>query len=57
MTRTRALPLRRLLAAALASGLLLGGTPIAAQAPAAPLKAKAPKADEKVKFGGNLRKN
>ena len=57
MTRTPALPLRRLLAAAIASGLLLGSTPFVADAPAAPVKAKAASADKKVKFSGSLRKN
>ena len=57
MTRTPALTIRRLLAAAVASGLLLGSTPLVADAPAAPVKAKAAKADKKVTFTGTARKN
>ena len=50
---------RRLVTAALASALLLGATPVASQADAAPLKSKAPQVEKKakVKFSGNLRKN
>ena len=47
---------RRLITAAIASGLLLGATPAVGQADAAPLKAKAVKVDKKVKFRGTLRK-
>ena len=48
---------RRLVTAALASGLLLGATPVAGQADAAPLKSKVAKVEKKIKFSGNLRRN
>ena len=47
---------RRLITAAIASGLLLGATPTIGQADAAPLKAKAVKVDNKAKFRGTFRK-
>ena len=54
---TTPLAVRRLCAAALASGLLFGATPVVGQADAAPLKSKATKVEKKIKFSGNLRRN
>ncbi len=59
MTRTPTLTIRRLLAAAVASGLLLGSTPLVDQAPAAPVKVKTVKAKAAAKkqaFSGSARK-
>ena len=47
---------RRLLAAALASGLLLGATPAVGQADAASLKSKAVEVEKKGKVRATLRK-
>ena len=57
---TTPLALRRLCAAALAWGLLLGATPVVGPADAAARKVKADKADKvdkKVKFTANGRRN